>query len=173
MVTHEQKSSGCNREVAARTWGVWPLRAWTKWRKVITIVVSIWHEEALKELMEITFAIRYFYFIWQPLECIFTVSFLWWCISYFSHLIVSIMPAYRSCLVQSSRSKVRGSLNSLGLIQRTKKGWHRLRVFIRESRERLNWRPRVGDFLRVSCVWNKIKQAHNIKFYNIKRRLGQ
>ena len=43
-------------------------------------------------------------------------------VMYFSHLIVSIMPAYRSCLVQSSRSKVRGSLNSLGLIQRTKKG---------------------------------------------------
>ena len=55
-----------------------------------------------------------------------------------SHLMVSIMPEYRSCLVQSSRSNTSASLPSFGLMQRTKKGWHWLRVCMRASRERLN-----------------------------------
>lgn len=67
-------------------------------------------------------------------------------------LMVSIMPEYLSCLVHSSRSKVRASLNSLGLMQRTKKGWHWLRVCMRDSSDFLNWMARVGDFLRVSVV---------------------
>ena len=54
------------------------------------------------------------------------------------HLMVSIMPEYRSCLVQSSRSNTSASLPSFGLMQRTKKGWHWLRVCMRASRERLN-----------------------------------
>lgn len=44
-----------------------------------------------------------------------------------------------------------GFLNSLGLMQRTKKGWQPLSVRISCSRDRLNWLLSVGDRFLVSA----------------------
>ena len=44
-----------------------------------------------------------------------------------------------------------GFLYSLGLMQRTKKGWQTLRVRISSSKERLNWLLRVGERFLVSA----------------------
>ena len=43
-----------------------------------------------------------------------------------------------------------GFLNSLGLIQRMKKGWQLLKVFISKSRDFLNWVDNVGARFLVS-----------------------
>lgn len=44
-----------------------------------------------------------------------------------------------------------GFLNSLGLIQRTKKGWQAPRVRISSSSDRLNWLLSVGERFLVSA----------------------
>lgn len=43
-----------------------------------------------------------------------------------------------------------GFLNSLGFMQRMKKGWHVLRVFIKQSRDFLNCVDNVGVLFLVS-----------------------
>lgn len=57
-----------------------------------------------------------------------------------------------------------GFLTSFGLIQRTKNGWHELKVFIRASSDLLNCVPRVGGFLRVSLL--AAKSFSNSTFKN-------
>lgn len=44
-----------------------------------------------------------------------------------------------------------GFLNSLGLMQRTKKGWQAPRVRISSSSDRLNWLLSVGERFLVSA----------------------
>lgn len=46
-----------------------------------------------------------------------------------------------------------GFLNSLGLMQRTKKGWQAPRVRISSSSDRLNWLLSVGERFLVSAPW--------------------
>lgn len=46
-----------------------------------------------------------------------------------------------------------GFLNSLGLIQRTKKGWQAPSVRISSSSDRLNWLLSVGERFLVSAPW--------------------
>lgn len=46
-----------------------------------------------------------------------------------------------------------GFLSSLGLMQRTKKGWQTLSVLMSSSSERLNWLLRVGERFLVSIPW--------------------
>jgi hypothetical protein len=46
-----------------------------------------------------------------------------------------------------------GFLNSLGLMQRTKKGWQAPSVRISSSRDRLNWLLSVGERFLVSAPW--------------------
>lgn len=54
-----------------------------------------------------------------------------------------------------------GFLYSLGLMQRTKKGWHTLSVLISSSSERLNWLLSVGERFLVSapCARTKTTDA--------------
>lgn len=46
-----------------------------------------------------------------------------------------------------------GFLNSLGLMQRTKKGWQAPSVRISSSSDRLNWLLSVGERFLVSAPW--------------------
>lgn len=46
-----------------------------------------------------------------------------------------------------------GFLNSLGLMQRTKKGWQEPSVRISSSSDRLNWLLSVGERFLVSAPW--------------------
>lgn len=52
-----------------------------------------------------------------------------------------------------TRPLTMGFLNSLGLMQRTKKGWQAPRVRISSSRDRLNWLLSVGERFLVSAPW--------------------
>lgn len=61
-----------------------------------------------------------------------------------------------------------GFLNSFGLMQRMKKGWHRLRVFMRASKDFLNCAPSVGDFFLVSEPCKKEKH-HQLYFITISK----
>ena len=56
----------------------------------------------------------------------------------------------------------RGFLNSLGLMHRTKKGWQRLRVFIRESKDFLNCEASVGARFLVSVPWGQKYALHKM-----------
>lgn len=51
-----------------------------------------------------------------------------------------------------------GFLNSLGLMQRTKKGWQAPSVRISSSSERLNWLLSVGERFLVSAPWEHSRQ---------------
>lgn len=66
----------------------------------------------------------------------------------------ALHPAPRwSPLARRARQLTMGFLNSLGLMQRTKKGWQAPSVRISSSRDRLNWLLSVGERFLVSAPW--------------------